>query len=142
MDFDTAAVDEELGWHAFGAGKLGEDLLPNTALSPAPEPVVERLLRPIGVLRAVARRPPLFNAWIIPPKIHRILKASDCPAFYQPKSQSPRATNCATRFDQKRENVCFLGFLRSSRKMVGDPLSQTNLLILSGNSSADLILKD
>ena len=37
------------------------------------------------------------------------------------------ATNCATRFVRKRGNGCFLGFLRSGRKKVGNPLSPTIL---------------
>jgi hypothetical protein len=53
VDLDTAAVDEELGRHALDPGKLGEDALPNTALSPAPETVVERLLRAIDVLGTI-----------------------------------------------------------------------------------------
>lgn len=54
MDFDTAAVDEELGRHALDPGKLGEDALPHASLGPASEPVVERLLRPVDVLRTIA----------------------------------------------------------------------------------------
>ena len=54
MDLDAGTVDEELGRHTLDPGKLGEDALPHVALGPAPEPVVERLLRPVDMLRTIA----------------------------------------------------------------------------------------
>lgn len=54
MDLDAATVDEELLWHPIRSGKVGEDALPHAALGPAQEPVVERLLRPVDMLRTIA----------------------------------------------------------------------------------------
>ena len=54
MDLDATAVDEQLGWNAVDPGEVGEDALPYAALGPASEPVVERLLRPVDVLRTVS----------------------------------------------------------------------------------------
>jgi len=57
VDLDARAVDEQPGWYAIHPGKVGKDALPHASLGPAPEAVVERLLRPIDVLRAVTPAP-------------------------------------------------------------------------------------
>jgi hypothetical protein len=54
VDLDARAVDEQPGWHAFEPGKIGKDALPHAALGPAPEAVVERLLRAVDVFRTIA----------------------------------------------------------------------------------------
>ena len=54
MDLDAATVDEEPLGHTIDPGQMGEDALPHPALGPAPEAVVERLLWPVDMLRAVA----------------------------------------------------------------------------------------
>jgi len=53
VNLDARTVDEEPGWNAVHSGKLGENTLPHTALGPAPETVVERLLRPVDMLRTI-----------------------------------------------------------------------------------------
>lgn len=50
----TGAIDEQPGGHTFHTGKSSKDTLPDAALGPAPEPVVERLLRLVDRLRAAA----------------------------------------------------------------------------------------
>src|SRR5690606_281973 len=57
VDLDARAVDEQPGGYAIHPGKVGKDALPHASLSPAPEAVVERLLRPIDELRAVTPAP-------------------------------------------------------------------------------------
>src|SRR5690606_16136119 len=57
VNLDAAAVDEQLRGHAVDPGKVGEDTLPHAALGPAPETVVERLLRSVDVLRTIAPAP-------------------------------------------------------------------------------------
>lgn len=54
MELDAGAVDEEFVRHTVHSGELCEDALPHTSLGPAPETVVERLLRPVDILRAVS----------------------------------------------------------------------------------------
>jgi hypothetical protein len=54
VNLDARAVDEQLRWHAFEPGEISKDALPNTALSPAPETVVECLLRAVDVLGTIA----------------------------------------------------------------------------------------
>ena len=54
MNLDARAVDEQLGRHIFEPGKVSKDALPHTALSPTPEPVVERRLRAVDVLGTIA----------------------------------------------------------------------------------------
>jgi hypothetical protein len=54
VDLDAGAVDEEPVWDAVDPGELSEDPFPHAAFGPAPEPVVERLLRPIDMLGAIA----------------------------------------------------------------------------------------
>lgn len=54
VHLDARAVDEQPGWHAVDPGKVGKYALPNAALGPAPEAVVERLLRPVDMLGAIA----------------------------------------------------------------------------------------
>ena len=54
MDLDAAAVDEEPFRDAIDPGELGEDALPHAAFGPAPEAVVERLLRTVDVLGTIA----------------------------------------------------------------------------------------
>jgi hypothetical protein len=53
VNLDARAVDEQPGWHAVDPGKVGKDALPHASLGPAPEAVVERLLRAIDVLWAI-----------------------------------------------------------------------------------------
>ena len=54
MDLDAAAVDEEPFRDAIDPGELGEDPFPHAAFGPAPEAVVERLLRTVDMFRAIA----------------------------------------------------------------------------------------
>jgi hypothetical protein len=54
VDLDAAAVDEEPFRDAIDPGELGEDALPHAAFGPAPEAVVERLLRTVDVLGTIA----------------------------------------------------------------------------------------
>ena len=54
VDLDTTAIDEQPGRHTLNPGEPSEDALPHTAPGPAPEPVVERLLRTVDRLRTVA----------------------------------------------------------------------------------------
>jgi hypothetical protein len=54
VDLDAAAVDEEPFRDAIDPGELGEDTLPHAAFGPAPEAVVERLLRTVDVLGTIA----------------------------------------------------------------------------------------
>jgi hypothetical protein len=56
VDLDAAAIDEQSIGCAIGACKRAEDALPDAALGPAHEAIVERLLRPIHV-RAVRPAP-------------------------------------------------------------------------------------
>jgi FkbM family methyltransferase len=56
VDLDARAVDEQARWHPLDAGKLAEDALPDPALGPAHEAVVERLLGPVD-RRTVAPPP-------------------------------------------------------------------------------------
>jgi hypothetical protein len=53
VNLDAAAVDEQLGGHAFDTGQIGKDALPHALVGPAPEAVVEGFLRPLDVLGAV-----------------------------------------------------------------------------------------
>jgi hypothetical protein len=57
MDLDAARVDEQALRHILGPRKRAEDALPNAALGPANEAVVERLLRPIDVPWAIGPAP-------------------------------------------------------------------------------------
>jgi len=79
VDLDAATVDEQLLWYAIHSGELGEDPFPHTAFGPAPEAVVERLLRPVDMLGAVApattalqsmddagKHTPVINPWHAP----------------------------------------------------------------------------
>jgi hypothetical protein len=52
VDLDAAAIDEQPVWRISRSGQSAEDPLPDPALRPANEPVVERLLRAIDI-RAV-----------------------------------------------------------------------------------------
>jgi|TARA_R100000365_G_C2699164_1_gene38292 hypothetical protein len=54
VELDAAAVDEEPFRDAIDPGELGEDPFPHAAFGPAPEAVVERLLRTVDMFRAIA----------------------------------------------------------------------------------------
>jgi hypothetical protein len=54
MNLDAAAVDEQLRGYPLDTGQIGEDALPHPLVGPAPEAVVEGLLRPVDMFRAVA----------------------------------------------------------------------------------------
>lgn len=91
VDLDATAVDEQLGRYAIDPGQVGEDTLPHTALGPSPKPVVEGLLRPVDMLRAVAPAPaalqgmndPGKHAPVIDPRhpsrITRQMRLDPCP---------------------------------------------------------------
>jgi len=57
MNFDAATVDEQPVRGIVLTCQRTEDLFPNSALSPAHEPIVERLLRAINIARAVSPPP-------------------------------------------------------------------------------------
>jgi hypothetical protein len=49
MDLDATAVDEQPVRRISGSRQRAEDALPDAALGPADEPIVERLLWPIDI---------------------------------------------------------------------------------------------
>ena len=57
MDLDAARVDEQAIGYILGPRKRAEDTLPNAALGPAHEAVVERLLRTVDVPWAIGPAP-------------------------------------------------------------------------------------
>src|ERR1700710_97689 len=57
MDLDAARVDEQAVGGALAPRKRAEDVLPDSALGPANEAVVEGLLRPVDITRAVGPAP-------------------------------------------------------------------------------------
>jgi len=57
VDLDASAVDEQPVGGILFAGQRAENPLPDAALGPADETVVERLLRAVDLLRAVAPAP-------------------------------------------------------------------------------------
>ena len=61
MDLDAARVDEQAIGYILGPRKRAEDTLPNAALGPAHEAVVERLLRTVDVPWAIGPAPAAFQ---------------------------------------------------------------------------------
>jgi hypothetical protein len=57
VDLDAGAVDEQPIWRILLAGQRAEYLLPNPALGPANETIVESLLRPVDIARTVGPTP-------------------------------------------------------------------------------------
>lgn len=111
MDLDAGAVDEEFVRHTVHSGELGEDALPHTSLGPAPETVVERLLRPVDILRAVS---PAATA----------LQRMDDPRQHAPVID-PRHPACVVR--QERLDPCPL-FIRKPEEI------RHPLCLLAGDS--------
>jgi hypothetical protein len=54
MCFDAGAVDEQAVGHPLGPRQRAENVFPDAPLGPAHETVVERLLRTVDMLRAIA----------------------------------------------------------------------------------------
>jgi hypothetical protein len=73
MDLDAGAVDEQAIRDILTTRQRGKDTLPDAALGPAHEAVVERLLRAIDMLRTVTPAPAALQCMHDPGKYPAII---------------------------------------------------------------------